>query len=279
MKVLAVAACAVLVLGFGRPVRADDQTPQAPPATGNPQPAKPQPAKPQPPKPQPPKPQPPKPKPVPLTPAQLAKRAPGRPGSLEVMGGAAWLGPGSLGSSPANLTANGSTTPYRYFVAGGDMAAAPAFDARVTYNLSRRFSVEGGVNYSAPSVRVSIGNDAEAAAAMTAPSEKISQYFLDASLLVFLPKLTFSRGRGRVFVEGGGGYLRQLHEGNFNVEAGQVYNAGAGVKQFFKPRPRGFLKGFGWRVDVRAYYKDGGYSFDKAATWTMGVAGGAVVAF
>ncbi len=159
------------------------------------------------------------------------------------------------------------------------MGAAPAFDARVAYNLTRRFTVEGGVNYSAPSVHVSIGSDAEGAAAATTPSEQLSQYFLDASLLVFMPKLSFARGRGRMFVEGGAGYLRQLHEGNFNVEAGQVYNAGGGVKYYFRPRPRGFVKGFGVRVDLRAYYKSGGYSFDGANTWTVGLGGGAVVAF
>jgi hypothetical protein len=126
---------------------------------------------------------------------------------------------------------------------------------------------------------VSIGGDTEGAAAATAPTEKLTQYVLDASLLFFLPKLTFARGRGRLFVAGGAGYLRQLHEGNFNIDTGQVYSAGAGVKQFFKPRPRGFVKGFGWRLDARAYYKDGGYSFDKAATWTVGVAGAAVMAF
>jgi hypothetical protein len=265
MKAFRAAACGVLVIGLAAPAWAEDrQKPPSPPTTTKPQPAKPQPAKPQ---------------PVPLTPAQLAKRAPGRPGSFEVMGGAAWLGPGSVGSSTANLTANGSATPYRYFVASGDLTSAPAFDARVTYNLSRRFSVEGGVNYSVPSVKVTISSDAEGAVAATAPNEKLTQYFLDASLLVFMPKLTFSRGRGRIFVEGGAGYLRQLHEGNFNVDAGQVYSAGAGVKQFFKPRTRGFVKGFGWRLDVRAYYKNGGYSFDHSATWTVGVAGAAVVAF
>jgi hypothetical protein len=159
------------------------------------------------------------------------------------------------------------------------VASAPAIDARVTYNVTRRFSVEGGINYSAPDVRVNIGSDAEGASAVATPTETLTQYFFDASLLVFLPKATFARGRGRMFVEGGAGYLRQLHEGNFNVEAGQVYHAGAGVKQFFKPRQRGFLKGFGWRVDGRAYYKDGGYSFTDAGTWTMAITGAAVVAF
>jgi hypothetical protein len=265
MKACRAVACAVLVAGLTVPAWAGDpQKPQTPPQT---------------PKPATPKPQTAKPKPVPLTPAQLAKRAPGRPGSFEVMGGAAWLGAGSVGSTTANLTANGATTPYQYFTVSGDMAAAPGIDARLTYNLTRRFSVEGGVTYSAPSLRVTIGNDAEGASITSTPSEKVTQYFVDASLLVFLPGMTFSKGRGRMFVEGGAGYLRQLHEGNFNVDTGQVYNAGVGVKQFLKPRPRGFVKGFGWRADVRAYYKDGGYSFDGAATWTIGAAGAAIVAF
>jgi hypothetical protein len=258
-------ACAVLVAGLALPARAGDrQKPQAPPAAPKPQASKPQPAKP---------------KPVPLTPAQLARRAPGRPGSFEVMGGAAWLAPGSIGSATANLTSNGSATPYRYFSVSGDMGSAPGVDARLTYNLTRRFSLEGGLTYSAPRLSVTIGDDAEGASAATAPSEKITQYFLDASLLVFLPKTTFAKGRGRVFLEGGAGYLRQLHEGKFNVDTGQVYSGGAGVKQFLKPRPRGFVKGLGWRADVRAYYKDGGYSVDGAATWTIAAAGAVIVAF
>jgi hypothetical protein len=39
------------------------------------------------------------------------------------------------------------------------------------------------------------------------------------------------------------------------------------------------VKGFGWRADVRGYYKNGGFSFDKAATWTLGAGGAAIVAF
>jgi hypothetical protein len=257
-------ACAIVVAGLVSPARA--QTPPGP----KPKPPATQPAKPQPK---------PKPKPVPLTPAQLARRAPGRPGSFEVAAGAAWLGPGSLGSSDAHLTANGSAAPYTYFVTSGTLGGAPALDARVTYNLSRRLAIEGGVNYSAPSVRLKIGSDSEGASASGTPSETMSQYFLDASVLLFVPRLSFARGRGRAFVGGGGGYLRQLHEGRFNVESGTVYNAGGGLKYYFKPRPRGFLKGFGLRVDLRAYYKTSGYSLDGAHTWTAALGAAGIVAF
>jgi hypothetical protein len=274
MKAARAAACLAIVVGIAVPSWAQqEQVGERPGVAGVPGAALDQkrPAPQPPPKP--------KPKAPPLTAAQLAQRQPGRPGSWEVSAGAAWLGPGSLGSSTANLTTNGSTTPYRYFVASADMGGAPALDARVAYNLTRRLTLEGGATYGSPQVRVNIASDAEGASAISAPAEKLSQYFLDANLLLFLPKMSFARGRGRAFVEGGGGYLRQLHEGRFNVDTGKVYSGGAGVKYYFKPRPRGLVKGFGLRVDLRAYYKSGGYSFDGANTWTAALAAAGVVAF
>lgn len=218
-------------------------------------------------------------KPPAPSPAAMLRRQPGRPGSFEVSGGVAWLGPGSLGSSDANLTGNGSTTPYRYFTTSGDMAGAPALDARLAYNLARRLALEAGFSYSKPQIRFSVSGDSEGVTGLTASGEKASQYFADANVLFFLPRLSFARGRGRTFVEGGGGYLRQLHAGNFNVDTGSVFNGGAGIKYYLKPRARGLLKAFGIRVDLRTYYKANGYTFDGRNTWTAGLAAGAIAAF
>jgi hypothetical protein len=214
----------------------------------------------------------------PLSPAEAARRRPGRPGSFEVSAGGAWLGPGSLGSADATLTAPGTATPYRYFSTSATAKSTPGIDARATYNLSRRFAVEGGFSYSKPKVTFSISNDTENAKA-EASGETMTQYFADANVLVFLPGLSFAKGRGRAFVEGGGGYLRQLHAGNFNVETGTVYNGGGGIKYYLKPRRTGMIKGFGFRVDMRAYYKVNGFSFDGANTWTVALGAGAIVAF
>lgn len=217
--------------------------------------------------------------PKPLSAAAAARRQPGRPGSVEVSAGAQWLAPGSLGARPATLTANSSSNPYTLFDASARMGGAPGIDARVTYNLARRLAVEGGLVYSRPQVNFTVGNDAEGAAGFTAGGDRLSQYFMDGNVLLFLPQLAFARGRGRGFVEGGAGYLRQLHQGRYNVDSGTVYNGGGGLKYYFKPRPRGFVKGFGLRVDLRAYYKRGGFSFDARNTWTPALGAAALVAF
>jgi hypothetical protein len=216
----------------------------------------------------------------PVPPAVVpAKRQPGRPRSLEVSLGAAWLGRGSLGAADANLTTNGSSTPTRYFSTSGDMAGAPAFDGRLTYNLSRTLAVEAGASYGKPKITFSVSGDFENAAGFTATGETMSQIFADANVLLYVPSLSFARGRGRTFVEAGAGYLRQLHEGNYDIETGKVYNGGAGLKYYFKPRPRGVVKAFGFRVDLRGYYKVGGFTFDKQNTWTLALAAGAIAAF
>lgn len=216
---------------------------------------------------------------TPPRPTVSPRRQPGRPGSLELSAGAAWLGPSSLGSSQAQLTSNGSSTPFTYFTAAGRMEGAPSFDARLTYNLTRRLAIEGGFVAARPSITFTISNDAENPVAPSGSAEKMSQYFADGNLLVFLPSLTFGQGRGRAFLAGGAGYLRQLHAGNYQVETGVVYNGGGGIKYYFARRPKGILKALGLRVDLRAYYKSGGFSFDSRNTWTVSLGGGAVLAF
>jgi hypothetical protein len=211
--------------------------------------------------------------------ASTARPQPGRPGSLEVSGSAAWLAPGSLGTSTATLTANSSSTPYVYFDTSGRMGGALGLDARVTYNLTRRVALEGGLLYSRPAVQFTVSHDAEGATGFTSSGENLSQYFLDGNVLLFLPGLAFSQGRGRIFVQGGAGYLRQLHDGRFNVDTGTVYNGGAGLKYYFAPRAKGLMKGFGVRADLRGYYRRGGFSFDGANTWSAGLGAGVIVAF
>lgn len=206
-------------------------------------------------------------------------REPGRPGSFEVSAGAQWLAPGSLGARTATLTQNGSSSPFTYFEASARLAGAAGLDARLSYNLTRRIAVEGGVLFSRPTVELSVARDAEGVPGFTADGEALSQYFLDATVLVFLPQLTFASGRGRAFVQGGAGYLRQLHEGHYSIETGSVYNAGAGLKYYFAARRGGFVKGFGLRVDLRGYYKRGGFSFDGRNTLTPSLGAAAIVAF
>ena len=104
------------------------------------------------------------------------------------------------------------------------------------------FAIEGGVTYSRPGVSVTIANDAEGAAGFTMTGETVSQFFVDASFVVYPSPRGAAGGRLRPFVEFGAGYLRELHgqtgamSGYYAKDTGQVYHVGGGARYFFHSR-------------------------------------------
>lgn len=207
------------------------------------------------------------------------ERAEPRSPSFELSGSLLWLGTSTLGSSAATMTPDQGQTRYTYFNTSASLQSVAGVDARLTYHVTSMFAVEGGFTYSHPGVALTVSGDAENTPGFTSTGERLSQYFLDAAALVDLRPLTFAEGRGRPFVEGGVGYLRQLHEGNVVAGTGQVYHTGGGVKYFVIARPRGFFKSFGFRFDARIYFRSGGYSFNNTSRAFPAIGAGAVVAF
>lgn len=180
-----------------------------------------------------------------------------RGGSVELSGGVQWAQGFDLGSTPAILTRNPvtGTNPFTLFDSDTALDAAPGAQARLGVYLSRRVSIEGGVQYSRPALNTRLSGDVESAEAITI-SETLTRYVFDGALVVHLPG--FAGGRGVPFVTGGAGYLRELHEGNELVETGTQYYAGAGVKVWFgRTRRR-----VGVRGDVGVAIRDGGFDFE-----------------
>jgi hypothetical protein len=225
--------------------------------------------------------------PAPAPPPRQATEArePGRPRSFEVTAAVVGLAPTALGSSAATFTPNGGSTPYTLFDATGELRAAAALEAHAAYNLTRTLAVEGGATYGRPVVGFTIANDAAGAPGFTAAGETLSQVFVDASLVGFMPRLAFAGGRARPFLEAGAGYLRQLHgqagpfAAAYATDTGQAYHAGAGVKYFFRTRPVGAVRAFGLRVDGRCYLSRGGFTFGAATPRSLAVGAGLVLAF
>jgi hypothetical protein len=169
---------------------------------------------------------------------------------FEVSIGGLWIGGAGLGSTNAEIRANNLTpTPFRLFATETSEAAAPGLNARFAYWLSRSLAVEGGLVRVRPELRTRIDSDAESAAPLTAV-ERLDQYFIDAGVVWLLRRFTF--GATVPFVSGGGGYLRQLHEGQTLVETGQLYQVGGGVRhQLFADA--GWFRSIGARIDGRIY--------------------------
>jgi hypothetical protein len=222
-------------------------------------------------------------KPLPSRPVVLpASRRPGRPGSFEVTASTLWLGPGTAGTGEARLTENqagGGGAGFTWFSARGEYASSAGVRATVGYNLSRILAVEAGLAYSPSRIRFVVSDDRELGSGFTSPGQRLSEYFIDGAVVAHLAPLAFSGGRGRPFVVGGGGYLRQLHPGRTVVETGQVFYAGGGVKYLLGPRARGLVRAFGLRIDGRLCVRSGGWNLGSDNTLSPAASAGILAAF
>lgn len=182
-----------------------------------------------------------------------------RRGSWEISGGALWAEGYDLGDRTATLTRNPGSgpAPFELFAAETRLEPAPAGHGRLAFYVARRVSLEGGLQYSRPLLTTTLSNDAEGAASITA-SETVTRYVFTGSILFHLG--SFAGGRGMPFVLGGGGYVRELHEGAELVETGQEVHAGAGVKFWFgTARRRAGLRG-----EVGVSLRERGVDFSDA---------------
>jgi hypothetical protein len=210
-----------------------------------------------------------------------ANKVPDRPHSFDVSLDAQWIGPSSLGSSPATMTPNqlNPTTPFTYFSTDARMQSAPGFEGRIGYALNRTLSVEGGFAYRRPNLAITASADSEQAPT-TVATERVSEYLFDAAVLVHLRGGAFGRQHRAVpFAEAGAAYLRQAHAGSLLIDTGQVYYGGGGLKYFFSRRA-GAISSLGLRVDARVCYRRNGYTVSSTDRPVFGVVtGGLLVTF
>ena len=203
-------------------------------------------------------------------PAPTQRRQPPQRDKFEVSAGGLWLGGAALGSAPAEIRANNlSASAYRLFTTQSRAAAAPGFETRVTYWVTRKLGVEGGLAFVRPELRTSVSGDVEGAGALTI-AEQLDQYFVDVSAVWLLDQWRF--GRTLPFVTGGAGYLRQLHEGRTLVETGTVYHVGGGIRHPLVANPRWSL---GLKGQGRIYVLADGVQLAEG-TRTHGAVSGAI---
>lgn len=166
---------------------------------------------------------------------------------LEVSVGAGWLGGAGLGEQPADLrTASGSA--FRLFESDTHLGGAGAFEARVGFALTRRFTVEGRAAIATPELQTVASSDAERPGSFTAV-EDIDQYVFDGGVLVHLDEMeAFGL---RPFAIGGLGFVRQLHGEQQLVETGHLFYVGGGVIRPLVSRSQGFIRSASIRADLR----------------------------
>jgi hypothetical protein len=190
-------------------------------------------------------------------------RTPAARGRVEVSVGTLWIGHQALGETVANET-TGTGSTFRLFTSSSDLAARAGFEGRIAVRVSRSLEAEVNASYAKPQLNISLADDVENATALAA-TETLQQVTVGAGVVWYLP-IRSRTGRLAPFVSGGGGYLRQLHEGATLLETGRFYQVGGGVKYLLFDRARGTVKGFGVRLDARAVLRAGGVAFDDTAT-------------
>ena len=198
-----------------------------------------------------------------------------RPGSIEVDLGGSWQTRVPVGSSTAPLTGNQGPPIFDLFEVSTRIEAAPAVEARIGVHITRVFEIEGGFRFARPRLHTRITADFEDAEDVVA-EETFSQYVFEVNGLVHLTGLRF--GDGVPFVFGGGGYLRELHQGREIVETGQLFQGGAGIKLMFPRSARGLVRSLGLRADARVYARRRGIELDDEEPMrTYAAAGAALV--
>lgn len=185
-----------------------------------------------------------------------------RPRRVVVSGGVGLTGPVAIGDLIASLRRNtvGSPPPFTLLRAESEIDPAIGADLRVALPLTDVVAIEVAGGYASPQLGVRVSQDPEVTAGAFV-SERLSQYTVDVTALYLLPGRTLGR-RARPYLLGGGGYLRQLHEGRLQVETGRTLHAGGGVMYWLRGGRAMSRRSFGVRGDVRYIYRDGGIDFE-----------------
>ena len=191
--------------------------------------------------------------------------------SFEVTGGVVRSGGYDAGSALATLSRNPSTgsAPLTEFQTDSQVLGATGLDAHVGFHVARRVFAEATFQYSRPILRTHITGDFESAASVDA-DDKTSSYLVGGSVLYH-----FGEGRVVPFVEGGGGYLRQLHEGNTELLTGTELHAGGGVKYWLGTGTHRY----GLRLDALASSRSKSIAFEQKRRIVPSVAAGVVYVF
>jgi hypothetical protein len=129
----------------------------------------------------------------------------------------------------------------------------------VGFTLTPRLSIEAGASFARPRVSLAISQDQELGA-QALEGEELQQYVVDAGVVWLLP-VRLGR-RGRPFVTGGAGYLRQLHQERTLVETGQVFHAGTGLNYWLRGGV-GSSRSFGVRTEARVSFKKDGIDYEN----------------
>jgi hypothetical protein len=198
---------------------------------------------------------------VALAPLPAAAQTTSTSGRFEVGVGVRWTG-----GTTFDMVGAAETTPdrsaFQLFTSRSRLESAAGVDGRVGVRLTRILQVEGFASYSKPRFTTLVTGDFEGAP-NAAVTEDVLSFAMGGGLTADLSRWRLG-SRGVPFISAGGGYLRELHEGQTLVATGRYYYAGAGASYLF-PARGGSRRRLGLRGDIRAVIRTGGVAVDERA--------------
>ena len=201
------------------------------------------------------------------------------PGRLELGATVEWFGPSDLGDRTPTLVGNPAerSTPLPLFTTNGQQNPAVGLGALLGWRLTRRVTIQGGFTVGWPGIELTTTDDVEREGETTSEG-RLTEYLFDGGVLIDIGTIA-NTWKWRPFVSGGGGYLRQVHDGGTVIESGSVFYGGGGVKYRLRATPARRVKSVELRLQGRLLIRDGGFSLDDGSRASLNVGAGLVAAF
>ena len=201
-----------------------------------------------------------------------AQTVPAGSARFELSGGVAWTGTTSLGDRPATLTPL-SGDRFRLFTTSNELASAPGIEAGFALAVSPSLDVFAAASYGRPSLRTEVGADVEGAGEVTI-EDRVQQLSIAGGIRWHLRRRIAG---GAPVLEGGCGYLRELHAGDTLAVNGQTCYGGAGLD--FMLNSSASRRRVGIRAEARALVRTRGVAFDNGTHVTPVAAASVFVRF
>ena len=154
--------------------------------------------------------------------ALLAPRSAAAQPRLDVTVSGAWWNGYDLGQGRASITGPQTPTgsPVTLFDTDAAIVSGPGAELRLGWRLFRGVYAEATGGLGVNTIEARVSGDIEEAPALTV-SSTLTQIAIEGGGLIDLPALRLSAGNLVPFVDGGGGYLRQVHEKRLLIETGR----------------------------------------------------------
>lgn len=208
--------------------------------------------------------------------ALLAPRSAAAQPRLDVTVSGAWWNGYDLGQGRASITGPQTPTgsPVTLFDTDAAIVSGPGAELRLGWRLFRGVYAEATGGLGVNTIEARVSGDIEEAPALTV-SSTLTQIAIEGGGLIDLPALRLSAGNLVPFVDGGGGYLRRVHEKRLLIETGRTMYVGAGLKwHSAAARPRGLVQRLVVRADARFVSRTAGVDVDDERRHYITVSGG-----